>query len=66
MKTLNAIEAAAIVGGTKQVCTDSYEKIIVGGVSSCKLITTCTDKHGNKTYKAKDVDAANCSGSITP
>ncbi|WP_265503813.1 DUF4762 family protein, partial [Providencia heimbachae] len=63
---LNAIEAAAVIGGTKKVCTDSYEKITVGGVSSCKLITTCTDKHGNKTYQAKNVDAANCSGSITP
>ncbi|MEX6395820.1 DUF4762 family protein [Providencia hangzhouensis] len=26
MKKLNAIEAAAVVGGTKQVCTDSYEE----------------------------------------
>lgn len=66
MKKLNSVEAAAVVGGTKKVCTDSYESIIVGGVSSCKLITTCTDKHGNKTYQAKTVDAANCAGTIVP
>ncbi|MEX5906193.1 DUF4762 family protein [Providencia hangzhouensis] len=32
MKKLNAIEAAAVVGGTKQVCTDSYESITVSNV----------------------------------
>lgn len=60
MRKLNAIEAAAVVGGTKQVCTNSYESITVGGVKSCQLVTTCTDKHGNKTYKAKAVGASNC------
>ncbi|MEX0425332.1 DUF4762 domain-containing protein [Providencia rettgeri] len=60
MKKLNAIEAATVVGGTKQVCTSSYENITVGGVKSCQLVTTCTDKHGNKTYKAKPVNAAIC------
>ena len=66
MKKLNATEAANIVGGTSKVCSDSYEKIIVGGVSSCKLITTCTDKHGNKTYQAQTADDAKCAGQIAP
>ncbi|AXH63865.1 DUF4762 family protein [Providencia huaxiensis] len=60
MKKLNAIEAAAVIGGTEQVCTDTYESITIGGVKSCQLVTTCTDKHGNKTYSAKAVDAPNC------
>ncbi|MGG4608402.1 DUF4762 family protein [Providencia sp. Me31A] len=66
MKTLNAIEAAAVVGGTNKACTDSYERIVVGGVASCRLITTCTDKHGNKTYQVKTADASKCPPSVAP
>lgn len=59
MKILNVSEAKSIVGGSsKQTCMDSYERITVNGVGTCKLITTCTDKHGNKTYKVKVNDNA--------
>lgn len=60
MKILNVSEAAVIIGGAKQSCTNSYEKIIIGGKSSCNLVTTCTDKYGNKTYKVKPSDTGNC------
>ncbi|MEN0615600.1 DUF4762 family protein [Klebsiella indica] len=54
MQKLSMIEASAIIGGCKEVCTTSYESVIIGGVSSCKEVTTCTDKYGNSTVSMKD------------
>jgi len=60
MKKLNMIEAAAIIGGTKETCVSSYETVTVGGVASCKAVLTCTDKHGNVTNVMKNADATAC------
>ncbi|WP_058910654.1 DUF4762 family protein [Entomohabitans teleogrylli] len=60
MKKLNAIEAANVIGGCKDaVCTSSYETVVVGGVSSCKQVTTCTDKHGT-TVSMRDAANGMC------
>ncbi|WP_300005203.1 DUF4762 family protein [uncultured Cedecea sp.] len=60
MKKLNMIEAAAVIGGTKEVCVSSYESVVIGGVASCKEVITCTDKHGNATTALKDAAPAAC------
>ena len=61
MQKLSMIEAAGIIGGTcKETCTSSYETVVVGGVSSCKEVTTCTDKHGNSTVSMKDAADGMC------
>ena len=48
MQKLSMIEASNIIGGCcKETCTSSYETVVVGGISTCKQVTTCTDKHGS-------------------
>lgn len=59
MKKISAIEAAGIIGGTCKTCTSEYQNVTIGGVTSCKQITTCTDKHGSTTTM-KDADSSNC------
>ncbi|BDH44597.1 DUF4762 domain-containing protein [Salmonella enterica subsp. enterica serovar Choleraesuis] len=49
MKKINAIEAAGVIGGHCKTCSSTYEVVSIGGKSSCKLVTTCTDKHGTTT-----------------
>ncbi|MEQ4625996.1 MULTISPECIES: DUF4762 family protein [Providencia] len=66
MKKLNAVEAGNIIGGTSKVCSDSYERIVSGGVATCRVVTTCTDKHGKKTYQYANTNLANCPGVIEP
>ena len=46
MKKLTAIEVA---------------NVTIGGVTSCKELTTCTDKHGSTT-SMKDANASKCGG----
>jgi hypothetical protein len=60
MKKLSMIEASVIIGGCKQTCTTSYDTVVVGGVSTCKQVTTCSDKHGNSTITMKDVSSGMC------
>ena len=61
MKNLSMIEASTIIGGTcKETCTSSYETVVVGGISTCKQVTTCTDKHGNSTVTSKDAPDGMC------
>lgn len=60
MQKLSMIEASAIIGGCSETCTSSYETVVVGGVSTCKQVTTCTDKHGNSTITMKDVSDGMC------
>ena len=61
MQKLSMIEASNIIGGTcKETCTSSYETVVVGGVSTCKQVTTCTDKHGNSTVTMKDASDGMC------
>lgn len=60
MKKLNAVEAANVIGGVSETCTSSYESVVIGGVTSCKAVTTCTDKHGNKTITMKDATDSTC------
>lgn len=61
MKKLSMTEASNIIGGTcKETCTSSYENVIVGGVTSCKQVTTCTDKYGNSTVTMKDAAKGMC------
>lgn len=61
MKKLSMAEAATIVGGTcKETCTSSYESVVIGGVTSCKEVTTCTDKYGNTTTSMKDAAKNMC------
>lgn len=61
MQKLSMIEASSIIGGTcKETCTTSYESVVVGGVSSCKEVTTCTDKYGNSTVSTKDAADSMC------
>ncbi|WP_042290992.1 DUF4762 family protein [Citrobacter sedlakii] len=61
MKTLTAIEAAMVVGGTCKTCEITYQNVTIGGVTSCKELTTCTDKHGSTTTM-KDADSSKCGG----
>ncbi|AGB79885.1 DUF4762 family protein [Pseudocitrobacter faecalis] len=61
MKKINSIEAAKIVGGCCKTCESTYENVTVGGVTSCKLITTCTDKHGSTTT-VQNADSSKCGG----
>ncbi|EPJ5737614.1 DUF4762 family protein, partial [Klebsiella oxytoca] len=44
----------------KETCTSSYETVVVGGISTCKQVTTCTDKHGNSTVTSKDAPDGMC------
>lgn len=60
MKRLNIIEAASVIGGTCETCTSSYEAVVIGGVTSCKEVTTCTDKYGNNTITMKDAADSTC------
>lgn len=60
MQKLNMIEASNIIGGCcKETCTSSYETVVVGGISTCKQVTTCTDKHGS-TVSMKDAPDSMC------
>ncbi|WP_042959168.1 DUF4762 family protein [Erwinia tasmaniensis] len=61
MKKMTAVEAATVVGGTCKTCEIKYQNVTSGGVTACKMITTCTDKHGTTT-SMKDVNASNCGG----
>ncbi|AUZ64551.1 DUF4762 family protein [Citrobacter amalonaticus] len=61
MKKLTAIEVANVVGGTCKTCETTYQNVTIGGVTSCKELTTCTDKHGTTT-SMKDANASKCGG----
>ncbi|CBG90217.1 DUF4762 family protein [Citrobacter rodentium] len=61
MKKLTAIEAANVVGGTCKTCETTYQNVTIGGVTSCKAVTTCTDKHGT-TMSLRDADTSKCGG----
>ncbi|KFB98744.1 MULTISPECIES: DUF4762 family protein [Trabulsiella] len=61
MKKLTAFEAAGIVGGCCKTCESVYQNVTVGGVTSCKLVTTCKDKHGTTTTM-QNADASKCGG----
>lgn len=62
MQRLSMIKASEIIGGChRRVCTSTYEAVVTGGVSSCKQVTTCTDKHGNSaTVVMKDAPDGMC------
>ncbi|HEY4468353.1 MAG TPA: DUF4762 family protein [Klebsiella sp.] len=60
MKKLSMIEASTIIGGCKETCTTSYDLVVVGGVATCKQVTTCSDKHGNSTITTKNVSDGMC------
>ncbi|MBS3050141.1 DUF4762 family protein [Enterobacter mori] len=61
MKKLTVFEVAGVVGGTCKTCEITYQNVTVGGVTSCKQITTCTDKHGCTT-SMRDADSSKCGG----
>lgn len=61
MKKLTAIEVANVVGGTCKTCETTYQNVTIGGVTSCKEVTTCKDKHGTTT-SMKDANASKCGG----
>jgi len=59
MKKISVLEATGVVGGNCKTCVSEYQNVTAGGVTSCKMITSCTDKHGTKTT-LKDADPSNC------
>lgn len=61
MKKLTAVDAANVVGGTCKTCVISYQKVTIGGVTSCKEVTTCTDKYGTTTTM-RNADFSQCGG----
>lgn len=61
MKKVTAVEATRIIGGTCKTCESTYQLITTGSVKSCKLVTTCTDKHGTViSSTSKDAASSNC------
>ncbi|MBK4715092.1 MULTISPECIES: DUF4762 family protein [Tenebrionibacter/Tenebrionicola group] len=61
MKKINNLEASGIIGGTCNTnCVNSYMTLTIGAVTSCKLVTTCTDKRGNLRQTFRDTNAMNC------
>ncbi len=59
MKKISLVESNNVIGGCCKVCNSVYENVTMGGVTSCKLVTTCTDKHGSTTIM-HDADSSLC------
>ena len=60
MQKLSMIQASTIiVCRFKKKFTSSYKTVVVVVLSTCKQVTTCTDKHGS-TVSMKDAPDSMC------